>query len=39
MLKFTQEQEWVRIEGDMATDGITQRAQELSAIWCLSSCQ
>ena len=28
MLKFTQEHEWVRIEGDMATVGITQHAQE-----------
>ncbi len=28
MLKFTQEHEWVRIEGDVATVGITQHAQE-----------
>jgi glycine cleavage system H protein len=28
MLKFTQEHEWVRIEGDVATIGITQHAQE-----------
>ena len=28
MLKFTQEHEWVRIEDDMATVGITQHAQE-----------
>ena len=28
MLKFTQEHEWVRIEGDIATVGITQHAQE-----------
>ena len=28
MLKFTQEHEWVRIEGDVATAGITQHAQE-----------
>jgi len=28
MLKFTQEHEWVRIEGDVATVGKTQHAQE-----------
>ena len=28
MLKFTQEHEWVRIEGDVATVGITSHAQE-----------
>lgn len=28
MLKFTNEHEWVRIEGDMATVGITQHAQK-----------
>jgi glycine cleavage system H protein len=28
MLKFTQEHEWIRIEGDVATIGITQHAQE-----------
>jgi glycine cleavage system H protein len=28
MLKFTQDHEWVRIEGDVATVGITQYAQE-----------
>ena len=28
MLKFTQEHEWVRIEGDVATVGITTHAQE-----------
>jgi glycine cleavage system H protein len=28
MLKFTQEHEWVRIEGDVATVGITQHAQQ-----------
>jgi glycine cleavage system H protein len=28
MLKFTSEHEWVRIEGDSATVGITQHAQE-----------
>jgi len=28
MLKFTQEHEWLRIEGDIATVGITQHAQE-----------
>ncbi len=28
MLKFTSEHEWVRIEGDAATVGITQHAQE-----------
>lgn len=28
MLKFTQEHEWVRIEGDVATVGITQHAQK-----------
>lgn len=28
MLKFTQEHEWVRIDGDVATVGITQHAQE-----------
>ncbi len=28
MLKFTQEHEWVRIDGDLATVGITQHAQE-----------
>jgi glycine cleavage system H protein len=28
MLKFTPEHEWVRIEGDVATVGITQHAQE-----------
>jgi glycine cleavage system H protein len=28
MLKFTQEHEWVQIEGDVATVGITQHAQE-----------
>jgi glycine cleavage system H protein len=28
MLKFTQEHEWVRVEGDVATVGITQYAQE-----------
>jgi glycine cleavage system H protein len=28
MLKFTQEHEWVRIENDIATVGITQHAQE-----------
>jgi glycine cleavage system H protein len=28
MLRFTQEHEWVRIEGDIATVGITQHAQE-----------
>lgn len=28
MLKFTQEHEWVRIEDDMATVGITHHAQE-----------
>ena len=28
MLKFTQEHEWVRVEGDVATVGITQHAQE-----------
>ena len=28
MLKFTQDHEWVRIEGDAATVGITQYAQE-----------
>jgi glycine cleavage system H protein len=28
MLKFTQEHEWVRIEGDVATVGITEHAQE-----------
>ena len=28
MLKFTQEHEWVQIEGDVATAGITQHAQE-----------
>jgi glycine cleavage system H protein len=28
MLKFTQEHEWVRIEGDVATVGIKQHAQE-----------
>lgn len=28
MLKFTQEHEWVRIEGNVATVGITQYAQE-----------
>jgi glycine cleavage system H protein len=28
MLKFSNEHEWVRIEGDMATVGITQHAQK-----------
>jgi glycine cleavage system H protein len=28
MLKFTQDHEWLRIEGDVATVGITQHAQE-----------
>jgi glycine cleavage system H protein len=28
MLKFTQEHEWLQIEGDVATVGITQHAQE-----------
>ena len=28
MLKFTHEHEWVRIEGDVATVGITSHAQE-----------
>lgn len=28
MLKFTDEHEWVRVEGDIATVGITQHAQE-----------
>ena len=28
MLKFTQEHEWVRVEGDVATVGITQQAQK-----------
>jgi glycine cleavage system H protein len=28
MLKFTKDHEWVRIEGDIATIGITQHAQE-----------
>lgn len=28
MIKFTQEHEWVRIEGEVATVGITQHAQE-----------
>ena len=28
MLKFTQEHEWVRIKGDVATVGITSHAQE-----------
>lgn len=28
MLKFTQEHEWVRIEGDVATVGVTQHAQQ-----------
>jgi glycine cleavage system H protein len=28
MLRFTQDHEWVRIEGDVATVGITQYAQE-----------
>ena len=28
MLKFTQEHEWVRIEGDVATIGITKHAQQ-----------
>lgn len=28
MLKFTQDHEWVRIEGNIATVGITQHAQE-----------
>ena len=28
MLKFTQEHEWIQIEGDTATIGITQHAQE-----------
>ena len=28
MLRFTQEHEWVRVEGDVATVGITQFAQE-----------
>jgi glycine cleavage system H protein len=28
MLKFTQEHEWVRVEGDVATVGITQHAQK-----------
>jgi glycine cleavage system H protein len=28
MLKFTPEHEWLRIEGDIATVGITQHAQE-----------
>jgi glycine cleavage system H protein len=28
MLKFSQEHEWVRVEGDVATVGITQHAQE-----------
>jgi glycine cleavage system H protein len=28
MLKFTKEHEWIRVEGDIATIGITQYAQE-----------
>ena len=28
MLKFTKDHEWLRIEGDIATVGITQYAQE-----------
>ena len=28
MLKFTKDHEWVRIDGDIATIGITQHAQE-----------
>src|ERR1039458_8262378 len=28
MLKFTQEHEWVRVEGDVATVGITEHAQK-----------
>ena len=28
MLKFTKDHEWVRVEGDIATIGITSHAQE-----------
>ena len=39
MLKFTQEHEWVRVEGDVATVGITQYAQEQLGDLVFIGCQ
>ena len=39
MLKFTEDHEWLRVEGDIATVGITDYAQGSSATSSLSSCR
>ena len=39
-VKYSKEHEWISVDGDVATIGITQHAAENSlATWCLSSCR
>ena len=38
-LKYTNDHEWVRIDGNEATVGITDFAQKQSATSCSSSCR
>jgi glycine cleavage system H protein len=36
-LKYTEEHEWVLVEGDLAVIGITDFAQDALGTWCSSS--
>ena len=36
--RFTKDHEWIRVDGDIATVGITTHAQSNSATSCSSRC-
>jgi glycine cleavage system H protein len=37
-IKYTEDHEWINVDGDIATVGITVHAQDAWATWCLSTC-
>ena len=37
--KFSKDHEWIRVDGDVATIGITHHAQSSSATWSSSRCR
>lgn len=39
MLKFTDEHEWLKLDGDVATVRITAHAAGNSATWCSWDCR
>ncbi len=39
MIRYTKDHEWVRLDGTIATVGITTTRRTRWATWCSSSCR